>query len=600
MNHRRASSCRTRALFFLALGLVALGLTTASQAATTFSRNVRVNAESSQARWHGMPAIAVDPNNPRHVVVTARHQLSDGTASCEAHTSYDAMATFNTVEVPVPASCARFNTQQRIAVGIGSDSKTYVAADGPEQAYIMPSSDGGLSFEAPIVADPVTGSRIRLAVRATDGAPDELYVARQGASTTGVGVPLIGNVGTSTQIAAVSVSLDGGATFAQRVQANDVAIGNEGPRIAVGPAGRVYVLYMTPFANGAAQVRLARSTDKGKTWLRPDIVVEGAIPAAPSAELNNYWPDLAVDQASGAVYATWSDERDGDGDVFLRRSLDDGATFGPLQRLSHNRPKSGSFEYRTGLAVSPKGRLSAVYYEATNTCPGQSISCYTTNVFQRNSTDQGATFGAPAQLNERSFDYRLRRGAFQGGDNRDVVASIAATEEVTYAAWLDTQLGSPDNYNRDVFGVRAQFAPFVRLIPPPVFVIVPAAPPALPPPPAPAAQQPAPAPVAPVPAPAPITPPQPPPLLSAQAPVPVVGPLVAPAPGPQLQPQAGLQEATARHHETRNVIALGLGVVGGSSVIAMCLALAAGTGGAWRPAVHPLAAGPARRLSRRP
>ncbi|MEX2658459.1 MAG: sialidase family protein, partial [Acidimicrobiales bacterium] len=558
----------------------------------------RVNGDDSESRWHGMPQIAIDPNNPRHVVITARHQQPDGSTSCEAHTSYDAMATFSHAEVPVPASCARFNTVQRIDVAVGSNSKAYVAADGPEQAYVVPSSDGGLTFEAPVVADPVAGSRIRLAVRATPGAPDQLFVARQGSEQ---GSTPILNVG-GAQIAAVSVSTDGGETFAPRVRANEASLGAEGPRIAVGPEGRVYVLYTTPPpANAAlppAQVRLARSLDNGKTWLRPDVVVEPSITPAPSGELNNYWPNLAVDQTSGGVYVTWSDERDGDADVWFRRSLNGGESFEGIQRLSHHPPKDGFFEYRSSLAVSPTGRLEAVYYEAQNTCPGQSIPCYTTNVFQRTSTDQGATFGPQIQLNERSFDYRLRRGAFQNGDIRDVDSAVAAADQVSYAVWLDTQLGSADNYNRDIFGVRAQLAPFVRIIPPPRFVVVPQAPPVLeaPPPPPP---PPLPAPPTPIPPAAPIVPTQPPPLLSASAPVPVAAPLIAPAPGPEAEPQPGYQEATVRHHDARNAALLGLGVTGGVGVIALCLALAAGSASAPRPAVHTLGDGHRRRSSRR-
>lgn len=528
--------------------------------------SIRINADESESRWHGMPSVAIDPANPRHIVISERHQHEGGygEVSCMAHTSYDAGAKWVHSLIPVPSTCGQYDTSQRVGVATGSESKAYFVADGPSnKTYLIVSPDGGITFAEPVEA-PEEGTFSRIATAVADGQSDTVYVARRFSESGGPGRNVFGvQVGSpAINYAGINVSTDGGATLGPRVKANppDRSIRTqEGPRIATGPNGVAYVLYFntppTPPGGSVPPTRayLARSTDSGQTWEQLPVIDEG-IKTPPSGSIaaptqraqDNLWPDLAVDHASGSVYALWSDPRNGDYDLFLRRSTDGGTTWREIQRLSHDEVGNKHHQHRGSISVAPNGRVDVVYYDVVETCPGSDdgLPCYDTDVFLRSSSDGGANFGEALRLNARTFDYRNKRGTFTAFDERDVSSAIASRPEIAFPVWTDTGLGDRSNTNRDIFGTRAQYSPFIRVIPPPRFEIVATPPPPIPP--APEPPPPPPPPPTPLPPAQPIVPPQPPPLLSGSAATQAFAPIVAPGPAPVVQPEPRLQEATAR------------------------------------------------------
>lgn len=574
--------------------------------------SIRINADESEARWHGMPSVAIDPANPRHIVISERHQLEGGygDVSCMSHTSYDAGANWVHSLIPVPSTCGQYDTTQRVAVATGSESKAYFVADGPSsKSFLITSPDGGITFAEPVEA-PDAGTFSRIAAAVVEGRPDAVYVARRFSESGGPGGSIFGTqVGNpAINYAGISVSTDGGKTIGPRVKANppDRSIRiQEGPRIATGPNGMAYVLYLntppTPPGGSAPPTRayVARSTDSGQTWEQLPVVDEGiktpaaSTPTSPQnpsvpASQQNLWPDLAVDQSSGAVYALWADTRNGDFDLFLRRSTDGGTTWSEIQRLSQDEVGSKHHQYRGSISVAPNGRVDVVYYDVVETCPNSEdgIPCYDTDVFLRSSSDGGATFGDALRLNARTFDYRNKRGTFTAFDERDVNSAIASRPEIAFPVWTDTGLGDRSNTNRDIFGTRAQYSPFIRVIPPPRFEVV-----ATPPPPIPQAPEPPPPPPpppGPLPPAQPIVPPQPPPLLSSSAASQAFAPIVAPGPAPVVQPEPRLQEATARSTgDGDGLLAVGVGTTLSMVLIALSLTAIVRSQPRPRPVVDP-------------
>lgn len=557
----------------------------------TLSDNTRINIDNSESRWHGTPTVVVDPNNPKHLIITERHQLGDGTTDCEVHTSYDAMATFKHAVLPSPTPCSLYGNgaRGRVDVAFGSNSRAYFLVGSTNKTSFIPSTDGGLTFGGPVDVDTTPGDFNRMAVRMTPGAPDTIYVIRRGTSL----------VNPAQRVVTVSVSTNNGDTWSPRTEISDIdkfLSTNDRINVAAGPEpGRVYVTFTdarpTPpgapptFVPFAGRMFMIRSDDNGATW-SPNTMIDTGIDRPPSAEppftgvpaspapMQNYWPSLAVDQKSGTVFLVWSDERSGDARVYLKRSTDGGATWGPLQTISPDDAAAGHSQYRGSISIAPNGRIDIAYYDAVNTCPPPVIPppatpvylpCYDANVFLRSSSDGGSTFGAAQKLSAQPFDFRLKRLTWAQPDVLDVNTSVASASELAYTVWQDTRLGTPENNNRDIAGARAQFSPFVRLLPPPEFVVVavvetitppPVKAPAQvvqpPPPPLAAAAPPPPPPVpppaTPVPPAAPIVPASPAPLLQASSQATSVGVGVV-APSPDLQevpaPMARWQEATA-------------------------------------------------------
>jgi len=102
-------------------------------------------------------------------------------------------------------------------------------------------------------------------------------------------------------------------------------------------------------------------------------------------------PSIDVDRSGGPhrgnVYVTWEDRRNGDRDVFLLRSTDDGATWSSPQRVNADPVGNGRDQFMPQLTVAPDGTLGIIYMDRSAD-PANKL--YVATV--ASSTDGGATF----------------------------------------------------------------------------------------------------------------------------------------------------------------------------------------------------------------
>src|SRR2546422_840231 len=109
-------------------------------------------------------------------------------------------------------------------------------------------------------------------------------------------------------------STDGGHTWSGPAQVSDATGGVQGSDPAIGPNGEVYVVW-------AGSGIMFDKSPTGGTSFGPDSTI------SPVGTLRGF-PSIAVDLSGGSrrgyIYATWSDDRNGDDDVFLSRSTDGG------------------------------------------------------------------------------------------------------------------------------------------------------------------------------------------------------------------------------------------------------------------------------------
>jgi len=107
-------------------------------------------------------------------------------------------------------------------------------------------------------------------------------------------------------------STDGGATFgsAVEVSAEDGSL-NKTPSIAVTSTGEIYVAYPS-FKNGIEGIYITKSEDGGQTFVSSVPVVDFTSGAAASM------PSIVLD-GSDKVFATWTDNRSGDKDVYFAK-----------------------------------------------------------------------------------------------------------------------------------------------------------------------------------------------------------------------------------------------------------------------------------------
>jgi hypothetical protein len=457
------------------VGIGALLISTASAGETRarlLGSNYGVNAGAGQLRdisAHNSPSVARSPVDPRLLVVANRIDLPR--YSCALHVSRDAGATWSQTPIPVPA--AEEPKCYAPDIAFGADGTLYLvfvtlAGNGnvPHAVWLSSSRDGrsltkprrllpGLAFGVRLVADPRRAGR--------------LYLTWLQAKQVG----LYRFTQDGNPIRAMR-SDDGGRTWTTRTRVNALSRRRAiAPVPAVGPRGELYVLYLDlgddrldydgahRAAGGAPDsgpfsLVLARSRDGAATWT--ESVVDARIkPAERFIVFIPPTPALAVDAASGRVYAAFHDARGGDADVLLwTLGAGEGAWAQPVRV---NDARRGT-QYRPQLSIAPGGRLDVVYYDRRDDARDRR-----NEVSLQSSFDQGASFMARVKLSDRSFDSGVGPGSERGlADLGSRLASLS-TSDRTLAVWTDTRAGTKDSAKQDIMRAVAVFTTAAGLEP---------------------------------------------------------------------------------------------------------------------------------------
>ena len=168
-----------------------------------------------------------------------------------------------------------------------------------------------------------------------------------------------------------SKSLDNGETWSKAKKINRFA-GNcldgdsttEGAVPAVGPDGQIYVAWAFD-----EKIYFDKSED-GKKWLRKDIIVAdqpgGWEIEIPGLQRANGMPvtvcDLSDGPHRGTIYVNWVDDRNGNYDVWISKSTDEGETWS--KPLKINDDTTDADQFFTWIACDPKtGFLYTVFYD---------------------------------------------------------------------------------------------------------------------------------------------------------------------------------------------------------------------------------------------
>ncbi|MCA1722220.1 MAG: glycoside hydrolase [Actinobacteria bacterium] len=336
----------------------------ASTGSQRISANVRLGNDTAAARGRDLPGLAVDPDDPSHVVAVDEDFLG---GNCDFHTSFDGGRTWTSGHLRAPEGfqqppCQIFDSggyahlDQSVAFGSGQNVyTTFSSIRGVEgdSVLVARSSDGGRTFGVGVVAiqggpvDQPVYTRPKLGVDPSDGGDRVLVEAWGSFAKDG------GGLGYQVLTAA---SKDFGATWAPPVQAS---MPNEIAREITQPvAGRDGTFYLAWKRRGGAQDQIAFgvSKDHGQTWLQA--VVGG--PTALHKGLNQ--PRLAISPA-GTLFVTYQSTDAGDKDVFLVRSTDGGLTWSTPLRVNDDPTANGVGQRLPQIAALPDGEVAVVWYD---------------------------------------------------------------------------------------------------------------------------------------------------------------------------------------------------------------------------------------------
>jgi len=216
----------------------------------------------------------------------------------------------------------------------------------------------------------------------------------------------------------VRSSSDRGATWSNESLVNANGAGtsiSDRPRIAR-DGNRVYVVWSDD-RNGQNDVFFNRSDDNGATWLAADVRLDTDAAGA------GFSFDPDIDAEGENVYVAWVDNRGGALDIHFNRSTDGGATWLAADQRLDSDPAGAANSFRVSVACASTN----VYVGWVDQRTG------TSDVFVASSNDRADTWNG---------DVRVDTDASAAG-GVDFVQLNAAGDNV-YVAWEDTRDGARD------------------------------------------------------------------------------------------------------------------------------------------------------------
>jgi hypothetical protein len=204
----------------------------------------------------------------------------------------------------------------------------------------------------------------------------------------------------------------------------------------------VYMTFQRRFIDGPVELYLAKSTDGGKTFTHT--LLDRQIQIGVQYDSAK----LIADPLTNALYTVWADARTGRFQIFFRKSLDKGVSWGERSvLLATDRDATGSSR-SPSIAVAPNGRIDVVYYHTSPAPDRQTFD----DVYWNYSIDGGENF-LSRQVNEEPID---RNKGYSGpaGELRQLgnhyPPTVSSTDAYAYVVWSDTRAADDITNSQDV------------------------------------------------------------------------------------------------------------------------------------------------------
>lgn len=196
-------------------------------------------------------------------------------------------------------------------------------------------------------------------------------------------------------------------------------------QVDVGPDGTVYAAGV-----GAGGIVFAKSFDGGQNWSQPQLIAQvSGFSTLPIAGGHAYrtpmLPDMAVSLGTGAIYVVWHQTNDGQQDVMLTMSLDQGNTWSKPIVVNEDPGAVKADQFIPAVAASPTGDAHVIFFDARNDPTGRG---HVLDVYYAHSRD-GITFEKNIRVTPQSFVPYLSRHQQQPFFIGDYVGLTASNNE---------------------------------------------------------------------------------------------------------------------------------------------------------------------------
>jgi hypothetical protein len=407
------------------------------------------------------PWIDVNPTNQANVVgIFQQDRWSNGGArGLVVSASFDGGSSWQLVPIPGITLCtggsydrstdpwvtfAPDGTLHQLALSFNDVAPPFEARDFDHALLASRSTDGGLTWSDPVPVIRDTDANVfndKQSITADPHDADFVYaVWDRLVFPTSERANVIAGFVTASFRGPVyfARSTDGGVTWEPARKIFDPGQQNQtiGNQIVVLPNGDLVDVFdmILNFSNASPgrglHVALLRSTNRGTTWSRSPIVVSrlGTIgvtdpESGDPVRTGDIIPDVAVDPASGRLYAVWQDARFNGGAadaIALSQSLDGGFTWSApvkVNRTPTTIPVGNQQAFTPSVHVAANGTIGVTYYDfRNNTAAVPLLTDYFVvhcHPVSPTACASGAAWNSEQRLTNVSFD--MRRAPDAGG-----------------------------------------------------------------------------------------------------------------------------------------------------------------------------------------
>jgi hypothetical protein len=413
------------------------------------------------------PGIALNPANPKQIVVV--YQGGPEAAQGKGGISYsiDGGRSFLRANRTVPADWRVVGDVTTAFDNHGRAFLCYLAFDklgtpsywahnaGRNGIFVLRSPDGGKTWDKAAVA---------VKSFAKGNEPDLQFEDEPRIfSDTNPASPHAGNLYVgwvewqlTQSIMLFSSSTDGGKTWSPPIRVStrpglprddNGSLGGFG--LAVAPDGVLSAIW-----HDGNNITLTQSKDGGKTFTPSRPIFETAPPYfgdVPGVSRVEGFPQMSAGK-SGKLYICWSDYRNGDVDVFIATSADNGRTWSKPVRVNSDSLHNGSDQFYQWMTLdAASGDLYVIFYDRRHDPADRK-----TRVTLARSTDGGRSFENYAWTQE-GFN---AGGAFLGD-----YTWLTAYQGNVYGAWTETTAREGEKIPRSATQDRGPATPltFIRV-----------------------------------------------------------------------------------------------------------------------------------------
>jgi len=440
-------------LIVAGIGVVTSGAGTAVGDTVVVNRQGPIDVRNS-------PTVARNPTRGDNLVATYRMDRP-GFSGFLSY-SNDAGQTWEQTVLPLPADVPKCAASPEGLpcpfgpdVAFGADGTLYVlyvalrgSGNDPGSLWLSTSTDGGRTLAPPAQVSGELAFQARLAVD-PKGPVHITWLQAFGTGNLSFTEPLPYVVSVRSD--------DRGRSFSPQVRVSEPArLRVGGPSPVVDAKGRLHVLYTDykdnrrdfsalpgPPAEAPFSLVLSTSADEGKTF-GPGVEVETGL--LPTRRFLIYLPEFPQIAAGPGdrLYVTWADGRNGDEDVFIRRSEDAGRSWSEAVKVNDN-PPDGTAQFLPKVDVAPDGRVDVLFLDGRNDPSKKLLDAYLAS-----SGDGGTSFDN-VRVSAQPFDSTVGPtfGADYGTDFGTKLG-LASANDRAYAVWTDTHLGTPATGRQDV------------------------------------------------------------------------------------------------------------------------------------------------------